>query len=256
MWSKLSTLAEEIKRQRVALQQWIDMCKEYRFYTTVRHMLVLIDKFGGNHPPPEVAWHDLYLFRDGDVVLYVGRSSPQITGFKVENGAWNRVWGHLRGGFTGHSAIGELIRVSWPRSMDFGVEFVHSDSEFFAGRGNAEKYLIEHLRPCLNEAMNQEPAPLPSCYTYLGEHIGCPESIGAAIQESYCSTTSYPFSMVASPLTCSRCPVIFATLSKQYDAAGSISGQLEWPPEPLYTPVVRLGDHLLAEHMNSLDDSV
>ena len=59
------------------------------------------------HCPPEWRWHDLYLFRDHDIVFYVGQSYN----------AFERIWEHLRGGSKGHSKVGRFILCNWTRSM-------------------------------------------------------------------------------------------------------------------------------------------
>ena len=59
------------------------------------------------------AWKkfDLYLFRDEEVVFYIGQSHL----------AFERVWEHLLNGFKGHSIVGRFIWCNWPRSMSFTV---------------------------------------------------------------------------------------------------------------------------------------
>jgi hypothetical protein len=49
--------------------------------------------------PEEWKGFDLYLFRDEDVVFYVGQSQL----------AFARVWEHLMGGFHGHSLVGHFV---------------------------------------------------------------------------------------------------------------------------------------------------
>jgi hypothetical protein len=107
-----------------------------------------------------LAWrpYDLYLFRDGDVVFYVGQSYC----------AFERVWEHLRGGFKGHSTVGLFVVCNWPRAVRFTVELMCSRSARFNCVQNdldaAERYLIEQLSPCFNEMLNRAPLPLPENY--------------------------------------------------------------------------------------------
>jgi hypothetical protein len=107
-----------------------------------------------------LAWrqYDLYLFRDGDVVFYVGQSYC----------AFERVWEHLRGGFKGQSIVGLFVLCNWPRSMRFTVELMASRSVRFDCVQNdlnaAERFLIEQWAPCFNEILNQRPRPLPDQY--------------------------------------------------------------------------------------------
>jgi hypothetical protein len=53
--------------------------------------------------------------------------------------------------------------------MRFVVELMHSQSARFDPVGNdldaAERYLIEQLSPCFNEALNSRPTPLPGRYS-------------------------------------------------------------------------------------------
>ncbi len=108
--------------------------------------------------PSEWRRYDLYLFRDDTVVFYVGQS----------HNAFDRVWAHLFGGFKGRSVVGLFVLCNWPRSMRFVVELMDSQSARFDPVGNdldaAERYLIEQLSPCFNEALNDHPTPLPVKY--------------------------------------------------------------------------------------------
>ena len=121
--------------------------------------------------PSEWRRHDLYLFRDDAVVFYVGQSYN----------AFERVWVHLYGGFKGRSVVGRFVLYNWPRSMHFVVELMHSQSARFDPLGNdldaAERYLIEQLSPCFNEAWNSHPTPLPDKYAPPGARGRRPKSI-------------------------------------------------------------------------------
>lgn len=101
---------------------------------------------------------DLYLFRDEDVVFYVGQSHL----------AFARVWDHLLGGFKGHSMMGRFVWCNWPKSMNFTIELMSSRSEIFDGVGNdldaSERMLIQHWSPCFNISQNNEATPLPASY--------------------------------------------------------------------------------------------
>lgn len=106
------------------------------------------------------AWKglDLYLFRDENVVFYVGQSYL----------AFARVWEHLLSGFKGHSMVGRFIWCNWPTSMSFTIELLSSRSEQFNIVQNdlnaAEKYLIQQHAPCLNVSLNTQPTALPTSY--------------------------------------------------------------------------------------------
>ncbi len=121
--------------------------------------------------PTEWRCYNLYLFRDDTVVFYVGQSYN----------AFDRVWAHLHGGFKGRSVVGRFVLCNWPRSMRFVVELTDSQSARFDLAGNdldaAERYLIEQLSPCFNEALNSRPTPLPGKYSPPGVKGRRPKSI-------------------------------------------------------------------------------
>src|SRR5688500_10051255 len=78
---------------------------------------------------------DLYLFRDENVVFYVGQSHL----------AFDRVCEHLLCGFKGHSRVGRFVWCSWPKSMSFTVELSSSMLEQFVDVGhelNASERLL------------------------------------------------------------------------------------------------------------------
>jgi hypothetical protein len=110
---------------------------------------------------------DLYLFRDEQVVFYVGQS----------HFAFGRVWDHLLSGFKGHSIVGRFIWCNWPASMNFTVELLGSGSEQFAAVGNdlnaAERELIRRWSPCFNVSLNSQPARIPPAYRPYNARLRC-----------------------------------------------------------------------------------
>lgn len=108
--------------------------------------------------PPE--WHrlNLYLIRDEDIAFYVGQSYV----------AFHRVWEHFYDGFRGRSLLGRFIVCNWPVSMHFKLELLSSKMNRFAcvenDRYRSEQLLIQQHAPCLNTAMNPQPAPIPERY--------------------------------------------------------------------------------------------
>jgi hypothetical protein len=128
--------------------------------------------------PSEWRRYDLYLFRDDQVVFYVGQSYN----------AFERVWEHLHGGFKGRSVVGRFVLCNWPHSMKFIIELMNSKSPRFDPVGNGpdaiEQYLIERLSPCFNEAMNSHPKPLPSRYSPPNATGRYPKSIQRMIQDA------------------------------------------------------------------------
>ena len=130
------------------------------------------------HCPSEWRRHDLYLFRDDQVVFYVGQSYN----------AFERVWEHLHGGFKGRSTVGRFVLCNWPRSLRFIIELMSSNSICFNSVKNdpdaAERHLIEQLLPCFNEALNRRPTPLPSPYSSPGATGRRPKSIKTMIHDA------------------------------------------------------------------------
>lgn len=107
-----------------------------------------------------ISWKglDLYIFRDQDVVFYVGQSHL----------AFARVWEHLLNGFKGHSIVGRFVWCNWPKSMSFTIELMSSQSEQFGVVGNelsaSERLLIQRWSPCFNLSQNSLPTPVPNAY--------------------------------------------------------------------------------------------
>jgi hypothetical protein len=128
--------------------------------------------------PPEWRRHDLYLFRDDEVVFYVGQSYH----------AFERVWEHLRGAFKGRSVVGRFVLCNWPRALKFTVELMSSQSARFEALGNdldaAERYLIQQFSPCFNEALNDDPTPLPASYSPPHAPVRHPRSLKRMMREA------------------------------------------------------------------------
>ena len=126
------------------------------------------------------AWKalDLYLFRDEDVVFYVGQSHL----------AFARVWEHLFSGFKGHSIIGRFVWCNWPASMRFTIELLSSQSEQFKIVGNdlnaAERLLIQHGSPCFNVSQNRQPTPIPDPYLPPNARLRCSRSLNKLIYQA------------------------------------------------------------------------
>jgi hypothetical protein len=120
--------------------------------------------------PPEWRAMDLYLFREGETVFYVGQSYL----------AFDRVWEHIRNGYKARSDAGRFILCNWPKSLNFEIELLSSKSAEFAALGHdlglAEERLIRHYKPCLNGTLNDEPAALPAGYRPVSSAIRCPRS--------------------------------------------------------------------------------
>jgi len=126
------------------------------------------------------AWQklDLYLVRDAEVVFYVGQSYL----------AFDRVWRHIRDGFKGRSLLGRFLLCNWPASLKFTIELWSSQAEAFAAVGHdlsaAERQLIQQWTPCLNEALNPNPTPLPARYAPATAKIRCSRSLTKLIHQA------------------------------------------------------------------------
>ena len=114
---------------------------------------------------------DLYLFRDAQVVFYIGQSHL----------AFVRVWEHIVQGYKARSVVGRFILANWPYSMKFTIELFSSSSSRFAPVGNeinaAERSLIEQHSPCFNESLNLHPTPVPAQYRRYNAPLRCSRSI-------------------------------------------------------------------------------
>lgn len=119
------------------------------------------------HCTDEWRHFDLYLFRDEQVVFYVGQSQL----------AFFRVWDHLKGGFHGHSMIGRFMWSNWPVSMKFTIELMSSTCADFESSAHdlnsAERQLIEQWTPCFNMSLNRQPTQLPSHYRPANGRLRC-----------------------------------------------------------------------------------
>jgi hypothetical protein len=128
--------------------------------------------------PPSWKGLDLYLFRDENVVFYVGQSYL----------AFARVWEHLLSGFKGHSMVGRFVWCNWPKSMSFTIELLSSQSEQFGvvhhELNASERYLIQHWSPCFNLSQNSQPTPLPNFYLPPNAPFRRRRSLNMLIQEA------------------------------------------------------------------------
>ena len=128
--------------------------------------------------PPDWRAFDLYLFRDDEVVFYVGQSYL----------AYDRVWQHITDGYKARSVVGRFVLCNWPGSMRFTIELWSSQADRFAEVDHdlnaAERLLIEQHAPCFNEALNRRPTPLPDRYAPPGAPIRCSRSLNKLIREA------------------------------------------------------------------------
>jgi hypothetical protein len=128
--------------------------------------------------PAEWRRYDLYIFRDKEIVFYVGQSHI----------AFVRVWEHLVQGFKGRSIVGRFIWSNWPASMSFTIELLSSRSSRFNALDHdldaTERQLIETLAPSFNEALNSHPTPLPELYRPPFSNLRCSRSLKHLMREA------------------------------------------------------------------------
>jgi len=121
---------------------------------------------------------DLYLFRDDEMVFYVGQSYL----------AYDRVWQHIRDGYKARSLVGRFVLCNWPKSMNFTIELWSSQADRFAAVDHdlnaAERWLIEQYAPCFNAALNQRPTPPPDRYAPPNAPLRCSRSLNKLIHEA------------------------------------------------------------------------
>lgn len=122
--------------------------------------------------------YDLYLFRDAEVVFYVGQSDC----------AFQRVWNHILGGFKARSIVGRFILCNWPLALQFSIELHHSGApKLEAGqpqRDIAEQRLIQQHAPCFNDVHNPSPTPFPSHYHPPNASVPRPRSLRRMIKQA------------------------------------------------------------------------
>lgn len=122
--------------------------------------------------------YDLYLFRDEKTVYYVGQSDL----------AFARIWRHIQDGFKGRSLVGKYLRVNWPKSMNFSICLMSSNSPMFANVNHsideAERFLIWKYAPCFNEMLNHKPTAIPDGYRHPDENVPYPRHVGRMMREA------------------------------------------------------------------------
>lgn len=128
--------------------------------------------------PPDWRDYDLYIFRDGEVVFYVGQSYQ----------AFERVWQHIRDAHKGRSVIGRFLLRNWPASLHYSIDLLSAQAQRFACVNNdltaAETALITQYAPCFNRAMNLRPTPLPAGYVSPNGPLRCSRNLNQLIREA------------------------------------------------------------------------
>ena len=101
--------------------------------------------------------HRLYVVSDGDLVLYVGKSTDPI----------DRIQAHCGGGrfgWAGASLLGETIKDNLPESRTWTVTMYTLPECQTRDMDMAEQELIRVMRPCLNVSYNSNGQTLPEKY--------------------------------------------------------------------------------------------
>lgn len=116
---------------------------------------------------PEFAeLYSIYRFRDGDFILYVGKTLRNIA---------ERLYEHI--GLDGQTQLTKLIEDNLPESLDWQIDLftVHDCIPLIrehprpkiineADIDLAERAMILHSRPAINSMVNSHPAELPEKY--------------------------------------------------------------------------------------------
>lgn len=140
---------------------------------------ISLKEFLTTAPCPE-AWqtYNLYIFRDGDVVFYIGQSYQ----------AFERVWQHIRDAHKGRSVIGRFLLRNWPSSLHYTIDLLSAQAQRFACVNNdltaAETALIVQYAPCFNRTMNLRPTPLPAGYVSPNGPLRCSRNLNQLIREA------------------------------------------------------------------------
>lgn len=132
----------------------------------------VVQWFNDSKYPDDLNEYELYCFRDGDLVLYVGKTERYIA---------DRLLEHL--GITGSSSMTQLIQDNVPESMGWQIELYSFGEcaklvEKFYGKikgyGSeerwvrwvelSEKALIKEYRPAVNGTNNEGGTALPEKY--------------------------------------------------------------------------------------------
>ncbi len=106
----------------------------------------------------------VYVFRDGEHVLYVGRSKDVV----------KRVYEHIEK--WSNSAIGNLVMLNKPQCLSWQIELlepkecrefaipfapIYKDRDLEVPIETAEEAMIRHYGPCMNTQINVNPHKLP-----------------------------------------------------------------------------------------------
>jgi hypothetical protein len=116
-----------------------------------------------DHWPPEHERANIYIFRDADVIFYVG-SSPR-------GKVYNRVRAHIKTRSGGHSDLHDLVKNNMPDSLNWNIDLYRAKKTYIsdllgesASIIGIESNIIRRLHPVINQQFNPCPTPLPIRY--------------------------------------------------------------------------------------------
>jgi len=109
-----------------------------------------------DHWPPEHERANIYIFRDADVIFYVG-SSPR-------GKVYNRVRAHIKTKSGGHSSLHYLVKNNMPDSLNWNIDLYRVKKTYVGDILSCESAIIYRLCPVINQQFNPYPTPLPIRY--------------------------------------------------------------------------------------------
>jgi len=117
-----------------------------------------IDDVFADHWPPEHEHANIYIFRDADVIFYVGSSPKSV---------YNRIRAHLGIGiYFGHFELHTLVEDNLPNSRNWNIDLYRVNSTNVSDILRCERQIIQRLCPIVNIQGNPFPMPLPMRYKW------------------------------------------------------------------------------------------
>ena len=108
--------------------------------------------------PPEHEHANIYIFRDADVIFYVGSSPKSV---------YNRIRAHLGiGTYFGHFELHTLVEDNLPNSRNWNIDLYRVNSANVSDILRCERQIIQRLCPIVNIQGNPFPMPLPMRYKW------------------------------------------------------------------------------------------
>ena len=161
----LAELIDVVKLpDRVYFNNFIELHKPEPIDDLVEFVASLtINDVLADHWPPEHERANIYIFRDADVIFYVG-SSPR-------GKVYNRVRAHIKTKSGGHSNLHDLVKNNMPDSLNWNIDLYRAKKTYIsdllgesASIIGIESNIIRRLRPVINQQFNPCPTPLTIRY--------------------------------------------------------------------------------------------